>query len=573
MVGVVLLAAGMAAAQGAGEVPRNRTLVSQGWDFYTQVPSPANFNPYAGVLLHQRNSLHYTVNEMLFYTNHNTGKIVPWQGESWAYNPSFTVLTVKLRRGVKWSDGAPFTARDVVFTLDMLKKSAPTLVLSSAIAEWVKEAAVVDETTLRITLGKPGPRWAKDFLAQGQAARFVVVPEHIWKDKDPKTFEFYDPAKGWPVGTGPYRLVRSGPDAVVFDRRDGWWAVDARVAPQMPAVQRVVYRPATVEAMPQLFINNDLDIGRALPVGQFQAARARNPRLASWRKDGPVFGAPDGCVFRLFFNTQKAPFDDAEVRWAMNHALNRQQIVDLAFEGSMPKAVLPFSSYAAVQQYVGPLKDLVERARLDHRDVQKTAEILTRKGYKKGADGRWARASGEKWPIAVVMEQGNPIGPVLTQQLQEAGFDASFQVLRGAAFTDAIVTGGFETALWVHCGSVDEPWQTLEHFHGKYAAPAGQKVTNLRAPTRYANREMDALLDQMEAMAPSPTDARYMDLVRRATELYLKDLPSIVLAEEFHVVTFNTTYWTGFPTADDPYVAPYVPWEGFNLIIHRLKPR
>src|SRR5262245_5561219 len=154
--GVVLLAAGIAAAQGTAEVPRNRTLVSQGWDFYTQVPSPANFNPYAGVLLHQRNSLHYTVNEMLFYTNHNTGKIVPWQGESWAYNPSFTVLTVKLRRGVKWSDGAPFTARDVVFTLDMLKKSAPTLVLSSAIAEWVKEAAVVDETTVRITLSKPG---------------------------------------------------------------------------------------------------------------------------------------------------------------------------------------------------------------------------------------------------------------------------------------------------------------------------------------------------------------------------------------------------------------------------------
>jgi peptide/nickel transport system substrate-binding protein len=571
--GVVLVAAGVAAAQGAGEVPRNRTLVSQGWDFYTQVPSPANFNPYAGVLLHQRNSLHYTVNEMLFYTNHNTGKIVPWQGESWAYNPGFTVLTVKLRRGVKWSDGAPFTARDVVYTLDMLKASAPTLVLSSAIAEWVKEAAAVDDLTVRITLSKPGPRWAKDFLAQGQAARFVVVPEHIWKDKDPKTFEFYDLAKGWPVGTGPYRLVRSGADAVVFDRRDSWWAVDARVAPQMPAVQRVVYRPATVEAMPQLFINNDLDIGRALPVGQFQAARARNPQLASWRKDGPVFGAPDGCVFRLFFNTQKAPFDDAEIRWAMNHALNRQQIVDLAFEGSMPKAVLPFSSYAAVQQYVGPLKDLVERSRLDHRDLRKTAEILTRKGYRKGADGRWARPTGEKWPVAVVMEQGNPIGPVLTQQLQEAGFDASFQVLRGAAFTDAIVTGSFETALWVHCGSVDEPWQTLEHFHGKYAAPAGQKVANLRAPTRYANRELDGLLNQMEAMTPSPGDARYMDLVRRATEIYLRDLPSIVLAEEFHVVTFNTTYWTGFPTADDPYVAPYVPWEGFNLIIHRLKPR
>ncbi len=38
-------------------------------------------------------------------------------------------------------------------------------------------------------------------------------------------------------------------------------------------------------------------------------------------------------------------------------------------------------------------------------------------------------------------------------------------------------------------------------------------------------------------------------------------------------LTFNTTYWTGFPSAKDPYVAPYLPWEGFNLVVHRLKPR
>ena len=68
-----------ALAQNLPDVLRDRTLISQGWDFYNQVPSPANFSPYAGVLLHQRNSLHYTVNEMLFYTNHNENKIIPWQ--------------------------------------------------------------------------------------------------------------------------------------------------------------------------------------------------------------------------------------------------------------------------------------------------------------------------------------------------------------------------------------------------------------------------------------------------------------------------------------------------------------
>ena len=44
------------------------------------------------------------------------------------------------------------------------------------------------------------------------------------------------------------------------------------------------------------------------------------------------------------------------------------------------------------------------------------------------------------------------------------------------------------------------------------------------------------------------------------------------MLEELHVVTFNDTYWTGWPSAKDPYVAPYTPWEAFNLVIHRLKP-
>ena len=71
------LALSAASAQEVKDVPRERTLISQGWDFYNQVPSPTNFNPYIGNLLHQRNSLHYTVSEFLFYTNYNTGELIP----------------------------------------------------------------------------------------------------------------------------------------------------------------------------------------------------------------------------------------------------------------------------------------------------------------------------------------------------------------------------------------------------------------------------------------------------------------------------------------------------------------
>ena len=57
-----------------------------------------------------------------------------------------------------------------------------------------------------------------------------------------------------------------------------------------------------------------------------------------------------------------------------------------------------------------------------------------------------------------------------------------------------------------------------------------------------------------------------------ALDIALRDVPQIDMLEELHVVTFNDTYWTGWPTAANPYVAPYTPWEAFNIVIHTLKP-
>jgi peptide/nickel transport system substrate-binding protein len=162
---------------------------------------------------------------------------------------------------------------------------------------------------------------------------------------------------------------------------------------------------------------------------------------------------------------------------------------------------------------------------------------------------------------------------VLARQLQTAGFDAVFRPEQDSAYFEALVGGDYGTAIYDHCGSLYDPWQTLEHFHSKYAAAPGKKVPGVRAITRYANPEYDHLIDQMEARQPSPKDPAYMALVRQATEILLRDTPQVALTEEVHAVTFNTTYWTGWPSAADPYVAPYQPWEGFALVIQHLKPR
>ena len=560
-----------AAGQSLPDVPRNRTLISQGWDYYNQVPTPTNLSPYNGILLHERNDLHYTVNEMLFYTNHNTNEMIPWQASGLKISPDFRELTITLRDGVKWNDGEAFTADDVVFTFDMLRHSAPDMVFSSAIKEWVASAEAVDAHTVLVKLTKPGPRWAEDFLATGQTTRFIVVPKHIWQGKDPRSFGDFDLAKGWPVGTGPYKVVRSDSGSIVFDRLPHWWAVESGFVKAMPAPERVIYRPATPEAMPQLFSGNEIDMGRALPTGAFEAARARNPKLVSWAAKGPVWGAPDGCQPSVAFNVQTAPYDDVSVRQAIAAAVDRDQIADLSYEGAAPVALGPFSSFPGVKNYLAQMDDILKPAGAKP-DRAKAEKLLTAKGFSRGADGKWQLPGGKPWPVTILTPQGDPVGPVLARQLQAAGFDAVFRPAQDSAYFDALMSGDFGTAIYDHCGSLYDPWQTLEHFNGKYAAPVGKKVPGVRTITRYSNPEYDALINQMEARTPSARDADYMGLVRKATAILLRDVPQIALTEEVWAVTFNTTYWKGWPSAADPYISPYQAWEGFALVMQHLQP-
>ncbi len=84
---------------------------------------------------------------------------------------------------------------------------------------------------------------------------------------------------------------------------------------------------------------------------------------------------------------------------------------------------------------------------------------------------------------------------------------------------------------------------------------------------------MDKILDKMDAMPADPDqNSEYMNLAEQAVDIYLRDIPEIMLTEELHVVTANTTYWTGFMNKADPYAAPYPCWEAFYLAMFKMQP-
>mgnify|MGYP006171064323 CR=1 FL=1 len=89
------------------------------------------------------------------------------------------------------------------------------------------------------------------------------------------------------------------------------------------------------------------DGGRQLLIGTFEAARAQNDKLASWNPEGPNWGAPDGCDYSLVFNQMKAPWNDVNLRYAMNFAIDRDGLNDIGYEGSQRPVTFAFSNYMA----------------------------------------------------------------------------------------------------------------------------------------------------------------------------------------------------------------------------------
>lgn len=566
-------ASGNASSSVPGEVSRDRTLIITPWG-YGPLSNPENWHIYQTGNQNQRQMGSKTIYEALMYTNLNTGELIPWQATGYEYNDEFTEVTVNLRDGVEWADGEAFTCDDVKFTLELLRDNSPEFTYAYIYEEWLEGVECIDDLTVVISLTKPGPRWFQSNLALGHENHQVILPKHIWEDKNPEDFTNYDLAQEWPIGTGAYKLVSSDAQQMVFDRRDTWWGETTGFM-DMPAPERIIVIGANSdESMAQLYIANDLDSGQALQPGTFRAALDRNPNLRSWHDEGPIWGAPDGCGYNIVFNTAKEPWSSADVRIAINFALDREQLATLAYENANYPMIVPYSTYMVDRWMTPETQAILDKYDRGTTDYAKVDEHMAAAGYAKNADGVWAK-DGEVLTIPLRTPQWlAPLTPVVASQLQKAGFNAveMLEPEGSTAWNNDMLLGNFDTIFRVHCGSLSEPFETLKDMHSRYARPIGEPCPSIQACSRYTNPEYDALIDQMESMVGSPDNQQYADLANQALDIYLRDMPEIMLLEELHVVVFNETYWTNWPNASDPYVAPYPPWEAWNLIVHTIEP-
>ena len=556
-----------------GDVPRNKTLVVMPWSdtLGNQLPMPDTYNPYQNGVNHQRHAGEKGMIEFLFYTNLNVGSIIPWIGKKWTYNATLDSVDVELRDGVKWSDGTPFTSNDVKHTIDMVTAAAPDVRYSQNFKDKIASVDVKDDLNFTVNLTKPDPRYFQNVFGLGHENHQDILPKHVWESEDVKTFKNLDIANGHPVFTGAYQLVQMSAESHKYDLRDDWWGTETGFWPEDPHVERVLYIPASDdEVAAALYINNEADAGPPLLVGTFKAAMKRNPALQSWG-EGPVFGAPDGCTFNMEINHEVEPYGNVDVRWALNHTLNRTQISALGYEGAVPPVSGPFSSYA-VNNYIKHFQPLIDKhGGTDPHDLAKAAERMEKAGYAKNADGIWEKG-GEIFSIKFeVAGWLRPNGPVVEKQLRDGGFDATYVQSEQAVMVDNMLTGNTPIGIFIMCGSINEPYDTLKQYHKKHYAPLGEKAPNAVNATRWQHDRFSEIIDKLEGMAHSMDDAEYMSLTEEAMDIWYTEMPAILIAEELHVVVQNGHFWSGWASRDDPYVAPYPCWNGWYMQTLKLR--
>ena len=225
------------------KVPRNRTLImdcAEANSCSGQIQDYNSFNPFIPGSI-SRIGFNFLYEPLYFFNAYEeNSELIPWIAESHRFNEDYTELVVKIRPGVEWSDGHPWSAHDFVFTINMLVEHTPQLVYSTDMATWVEEAVALDSLTARVTLKAPNPRFLFSYFVHSGDQGCPIVPKHIWEDKDPLTFANFDLQKGWPVLTGPYRIARSEPAQRIWDLREGWWAEKLGFQ-ELPQVERLIY--------------------------------------------------------------------------------------------------------------------------------------------------------------------------------------------------------------------------------------------------------------------------------------------------------------------------------------------
>jgi peptide/nickel transport system substrate-binding protein len=447
-------------------------------------------------------------------------EIEPRLAESWkAIDP--TTWEFKLKRGVKFHDGSDFTAEDVKFSMARMATPMgpnPTTIY----VRRVKETKVVDPHTLHVITDGPAPNLPNDFI------RLFVVSHKaaagLTKDNANEAFNNGKAA----IGTGPYKFVSWTPKGdFVVERFDGYWGGKepwarvvrkeipndaARVAQlkagQLDLITRVPASDiATLERDPKVTVtkidtvyvfNIEIDMREQPPAGQISA------------KDGSPL--------------PKNPYLDSRVREAIDLAIDRKALAEIAMEG-LGKPV----NQLVTPSIFGYNKALPERK----YDVAAAKKLMTEAGYPNGFETTLSFDLG----FATVNE---PTAVLIQESLGQIGIKTTINKIPGSNFRTELNKKVLPLYLNVFSGWLDYPeYFFIWCYHGK------NSIFNTMS---YQSKDMDAMIDGAVDAAAVGDKAKYEKDVKGFVDLAFSDLPRIPLFQPYSNVAMQKNisgyeYW------------------------------
>ena len=502
------------------------------------------FNPFNGNV----NFLAFgPVYESLVYVNLLNGKTTPMLASSYKWSSDNKTLTFNIRSGVKWNDGQPLTADDVVYTFKLIKTNS-ALDLQSV---WSVLSDVSKQGSDQVAMTFQSPAVPYFYYIAGQQP---IVPQHVWSQvKDPVAEN--NPA---PIGSGPFTIACT-PQNIAYTRNPSYWQ------PGLPYLDKVNY-PAFTDNDPA---NQYLATGQAQWGGQFI------PNIDTYyvNKDKAHrhYWFPPIQNVNLFMNLTVKPFDNKMVRQALAYGIDRGKVSQIGEYGYQP----PGSQSGVVIPTFNDWYDSSQAASYDYKfNPAKAQSLLQGAGFTKGSDGIFKDSSGKRLSFTVISISGytdwTASLQVVQDNLKQIGVEIKEQDISHDDYFNKLFTGDFQLGY----GSLStspgpNPYYELRNtLYSPTSAPIGQTASGDYG--RWKDDATDKLIEQFGATTDS---AEQHKIMKQIQGIMLEQVPVIPVTESVAWYQYDTKAFAGWPTKDDPYAAPApwnIPdWEQVLLKLHK----
>ncbi|MBL7685097.1 MAG: peptide-binding protein [Deltaproteobacteria bacterium] len=401
----------------------------------------------------------------------------PKLASSWEVSDNKMQFTFHLRRDVKWHDGKPFTADDVIYSFDRIqdpKVDAPHL---RVYYKDIKKLEKVDDYTIRFTYAKPY------FKALVFCGEIPIIPKHIFDDGS----DFNkNPAGRHPIGTGPYRFLRwDTGKKIVLEKNTDYW--DAH---KMPGLQQIVFKIISEDSVAlQELKKGEVDLAGLRPI---QWVRQTDSKKFNRDFVKHEYYAP-GYRF-IGWNLKNPLFQDAKVRRALTQLIDRQSIVDkLEFGlGKVISGPFFFQGYE-YNQTIPPLPYDPEDSKklLEEAGWEKSNESgLLEKEFEVEEEGKKIKKK-MSFQFTFLIPSGarfyERLATLMKEDFKKVGIEMKIRTMEWAAFIGRINKRDFEaTALGWSAGFDEDPYQV---WHSSQAKQGSNFVG-------FENKEADEIMEE-----------------------------------------------------------------------------